>query len=65
MWAVDDMEKTRLLVEHGANIHATSANRRTAILIAASMPRQPGRRGVPARPWRESIRERTIPFRRY
>ena len=39
MWAVDDVEKTRLLVEHGANIHATSANRRTAILIAASMPR--------------------------
>ena len=39
MWAVDDIEKTRVLVEHGANVNAVSASKRTPILIAASMPR--------------------------
>jgi ankyrin repeat protein/mono/diheme cytochrome c family protein len=38
MWAVDDLEKTRLLVDRGANVSAVSASRRTPILVAASMP---------------------------
>jgi ankyrin repeat protein/mono/diheme cytochrome c family protein len=38
MWALDDLEKTRLLVDRGANVNAVSASRRTPILIAASFP---------------------------
>jgi ankyrin repeat protein len=37
MWAVDDLAKTRLLVERGANINASSAHRRSPILIASSV----------------------------
>ena len=37
MWAADDLAKTRLLVEHGANVLALSAARRSAILAAAGI----------------------------
>ena len=37
MWAADDLAKTRLLVEHGANVSAVSAARRSAILAAAGI----------------------------
>jgi ankyrin repeat protein len=39
MLAVDDLKKVRVLVEHGANVNAKSADARTPLLIAA------GRRG--------------------
>ena len=39
MWAVDDLEKTRALVEHGADVNAISANRRRAILAACTIRR--------------------------
>jgi hypothetical protein len=39
MWAVDDLEKTRALVEHGADVNAISANRRKAILAACTIRR--------------------------
>ena len=39
MWAVDDLEKTRALVEHGADVNAISANRRKAILAACTISR--------------------------
>ncbi len=34
MWAIDDVEKTRLLLEHGADPNATSLDGRTAVDIA-------------------------------
>jgi len=34
MWAVDDLEKTQLLVEHGADVNASSNDGRTPLLIA-------------------------------
>jgi len=34
MWALDDLEKTRLLLARGANANAVSANSRTPLLIA-------------------------------
>ncbi|HTI39259.1 MAG TPA: ankyrin repeat domain-containing protein [Vicinamibacterales bacterium] len=37
MRAVDDLEKTRLLVEHGANVTARSDNHRTAVIIASGI----------------------------
>jgi ankyrin repeat protein len=37
MRAVDDLEKTKLLVEHGASVTARSDNHRTAIIIASSI----------------------------
>jgi len=39
MWAVPNLEKVRLLVEHGANVNARSETDRTAFLVAASYPR--------------------------
>ena len=36
MWAADDAEKTRLLLEHGADPNATSENNETALTIALS-----------------------------
>lgn len=39
MWAIPDIQKARLLVEHGANVNARSSNLgRTALLIAAGYP---------------------------
>ena len=35
MWAVDDLEKTKLLVQHGADVNALSDDKRTALTIAA------------------------------
>jgi len=39
MWAVPNLEKVRLLVDHGANVNARSETDRTAFLVAASYPR--------------------------
>ena len=36
MWAVNDPEKTRLVVEHSADVNARSDNARTPLLIAAA-----------------------------
>jgi ankyrin repeat protein len=39
MWAIPDLAKVRLLVEHGANVNAISRNLgRTPLLIAAGYP---------------------------
>src|SRR5687767_12517908 len=39
MWAVPDIEKTRRLLDHGANVNARSSNLgRTPFLIAAGVP---------------------------
>src|SRR6185503_3121532 len=39
MWAVPDVEKVRLLLARGANVNARSDSERTALLVAASLPR--------------------------
>ena len=36
MWAVYDLEKTQLLVDHGADVNAKSDNSRTPLMIAAT-----------------------------
>jgi ankyrin repeat protein len=36
MWATDDLEKTRVLLEHGADVNAKSDAERTPLMIAAS-----------------------------
>ena len=38
MWAAHDLEKTRLLVAHGANVNVVSADFRTPLMIAARKP---------------------------
>lgn len=38
MWAATDLEKTRLLLAHGANANARSADLRTPLMIAARRP---------------------------
>jgi ankyrin repeat protein len=38
MWAATDLEKTRLLVGHGADINARSSDMRTPLMIAAHRP---------------------------
>ena len=35
MWAANDLEKTRVLVNHGADVNAKSSDMRTALMIAA------------------------------
>ena len=39
MWAAPNVEKVRVLLEHGANVNARSETDRTAFLVAASYPR--------------------------
>ena len=39
MWAVPNVEKVRVLLEHGANVNGRSETDRTAFLVAASYPR--------------------------
>jgi len=38
MWAVTDLEKTRILLDHRADVNARSADLRTPLLIAAGRP---------------------------
>jgi ankyrin repeat protein len=38
MWAADDLEKARLLLDHGANVNARSDDLRTPLMIAAARP---------------------------
>src|ERR1700746_344516 len=38
MWAAADLEKTRLLLDHGADVNARSSDLRTALMIAALRP---------------------------
>ena len=42
LWAIDDVEKTKLLIERGARVNARSADGRTPLMVAA------GRRGSSA-----------------
>jgi len=38
MWAALDLEKTRVLLSHGANVNAKSEDNRTPLMVAASRP---------------------------
>jgi ankyrin repeat protein len=38
MWAATDLSKTRVLLDHGADVNAISEDNRTALMIAASLP---------------------------
>jgi ankyrin repeat protein len=38
MWAATDMAKTRILLEHGADVNASSSDLRTPLMIAARRP---------------------------
>ena len=38
MWAAADLEKTRVLLNHGADVNARSSDMRTALMIAARRP---------------------------
>ena len=38
MWAALDLEKTRVLVAHGADVNAQSQDRRTPLMVAAGRP---------------------------
>jgi ankyrin repeat protein len=38
MWAVTSLEKTQVLLDRGANVHARSADGRTPLMVAAGLP---------------------------